>query len=102
MLHKPRTGVNGDKFYFTLTARDKTNLDLTYQCGHNKRITLHMMQYHKKHHIHTTISATSSDAIDVFETHNSKETYYESKNNGGYGHSSGHQAPGKLSWRLSN
>jgi len=91
--------ANGEKYYFTLSGESTTSLELTYQCGDYKKITLHMTQYHKSKHIHTSIDAHASNVIDVFEKHKSQVTLHNYK--GGYPES-GHKYPGTLSWQLSN
>ena len=84
--------ATGERYYFTLTGV-KTDAALTYQCGEYKKFTLHMGQYTKPTHHHTTIDAEMLNAIDVFETHQKKETW-----RGGCTHNN----PGTLSWQFSH
>lgn len=82
---------------FTLTGFPTTKLEVTYKCGEDKEITLHMTQFHKKNHHHTSIKASSSNAIGINEGHDSKVTMHNRM--GGY-HQAGHNYPGTLNWNL--
>ncbi|MDP3705799.1 MAG: hypothetical protein Q8R24_07795 [Legionellaceae bacterium] len=78
----------GEPYYFTLTGLN-TEATLVYQCGSYKKFTVHMRQYWKKGHIHSSIEADMPYSVDVFEKHTKSETRHQ-------------EAPhnGKLSWQF--
>lgn len=82
--------ADGSKHEFIMSGSLESHLILTYKCGANKKITLNMRHYVKKNHWHTSIDASSSDAQDVFEKHDSKVAV------------SGDCSPGIVSWILYN
>jgi hypothetical protein len=57
-------------FHFSLGGKGKKGViseaAFTYQCGMNKKFTLHLKNIVKPKHLHTSASSEIIDAIDVF------------------------------------
>jgi hypothetical protein len=79
--------ATGEPHYFILRDDNhKAEIFVTYQCNEQKKFTLHMSQYYKRNHHHTTITAEMLGAVGASEEHTRSR-----------GMGSG---PGKLSWRI--
>lgn len=61
----------GELYKFTIRGNE-IDYSVSYQCGTYKKFTLHMQQYYKKNHWHSTNVMKMEDAVDVFETHETK------------------------------
>jgi len=90
--------TDGQRYYFTVTGEGKINVELTYQCGDQKKATLQILQYRKPHHKHNTIDFHLLDVIDIFEQHSSSGTLSSEL----FRKHTGHKYPGKLAIYLSH
>ncbi len=62
---------SGELYKFTIGGK-KIDYSISYQCGPYKKFTLHMQQYYKKNHWHSSNVMNMENAVDVFETHETK------------------------------
>lgn len=66
--------ADGEILYFTVSGNGNIDFNLTYECGEYKKATLHIIQYHKKRHRHTTTEFSLLNQVNIFEWHKIVET----------------------------
>lgn len=76
-------------------AYTDAELQLTYQCGPDKHITLYMKQYYKKDHYHGQMIVNVVDSSYVHETHEVSAPERDMRD-----HSNSH--PGHIRWTIWN
>jgi hypothetical protein len=92
--------ATGEGFQFIVQG-NTVELRMKYNCGTYKTFTLYMKKFLKKGYHHTSMKASMSDAVDVFETHKIEKGVHICDSDG-YGGVSCYSKAAKINWSITH